>query len=503
MITAIARKPRVFRAPTLVRFFRSDTLIRGIMGPFGSGKSAACAREIVLRAHRQQPSPVPIQLGSKLYYPRYSKWTVIADTYPNIHRKVLDTWFGFGMPRELGHFTGGGPSGPSRHEHVAPLGDGTAIHLIVEFAAIGDHDVETFMRGYQPTGYWIFEGDTLPIGVFKIGKGRLGRYPDVDPHGGASWNGMITDFNAPNTDTEFYEYFFEDPSEDIEVFIQPGGLEPDAENHEFLKPSGPEYYQRLINDNDEFYVQRFVHNKMGYSRDGKPVAAHFNPGKHVSVGPLKVLDSLIVCGVDAGRTPNATFWQRDSEGQKRCVGHEGAEDTAAPEFGEMVSEYRAIRFPGRKIVYVLDPDTYIAGDQSDVTWAELFQEALGEPVRAAKTNDYDPRLAAVNEPMRKDIRPGKPGLIVDPEFKKVIRTFSGSWKYQKVVGTTGQYQDKPKKDHPWSDIGDTSSYALMELSDVVEREERKVQREARLKRRGRDRRQHPHSFLTGSRGRAA
>ena len=44
-------------ARTTYDFLQSNAFVRGLMGPVGSGKSYACAAEIMMRAVRQKPSP--------------------------------------------------------------------------------------------------------------------------------------------------------------------------------------------------------------------------------------------------------------------------------------------------------------------------------------------------------------------------------------------------------------------------------------------------------------
>jgi hypothetical protein len=61
--------------PTIKRFALSDKRIRGLMGPFGSGKSSGCLWEIIWRAHKQAPGRDGI---------RRTRWAVIRNTYPQL-----------------------------------------------------------------------------------------------------------------------------------------------------------------------------------------------------------------------------------------------------------------------------------------------------------------------------------------------------------------------------------------------------------------------------------
>ena len=77
---AISYKPagEVSRA-----FMKSDAFVRGIRGPFGSGKSTACVMEILRRAKMQR-----IGTDGK----RRSRWAVIRNTYPELKTTTIKTW---------------------------------------------------------------------------------------------------------------------------------------------------------------------------------------------------------------------------------------------------------------------------------------------------------------------------------------------------------------------------------------------------------------------------
>ena len=71
-------------APTISRFLRDNSFVRGLVGPVGSGKSYACAAEVFLRALAQEPSP-----RDNI---RYTRCAVIRNTYPELRTTVLKTW---------------------------------------------------------------------------------------------------------------------------------------------------------------------------------------------------------------------------------------------------------------------------------------------------------------------------------------------------------------------------------------------------------------------------
>ena len=71
-------------SPTVWKFLKDKSFVRGLMGPVGSGKSYACAAEIMLKAVSQVPSPKD---GIK-----YSRFVVVRISYPELRTTTIKTW---------------------------------------------------------------------------------------------------------------------------------------------------------------------------------------------------------------------------------------------------------------------------------------------------------------------------------------------------------------------------------------------------------------------------
>ena len=71
-------------SPIVWKFLQDKSFVRGLMGPVGSGKSYACASEIMLKAVRQKPSPKD---GI-----RYSRFAVVRNSYPMLKTTTIKTW---------------------------------------------------------------------------------------------------------------------------------------------------------------------------------------------------------------------------------------------------------------------------------------------------------------------------------------------------------------------------------------------------------------------------
>src|SRR5262249_55697785 len=149
-------------------------------GPVGSGKTTACLVKAVVLAARQRIShgryatiagvsdPLPV---------RRFKLTVVRDTYRQLWRSTIPSWWKR-VPKAVGTWEGAA-GGPATHSIDMALGDGTALEFFIDFAAIGDHDIEEFMRGYEPTAWYLNEADLLAREVYQWARTRWGRFPDM------------------------------------------------------------------------------------------------------------------------------------------------------------------------------------------------------------------------------------------------------------------------------------------------------------------------------------
>ena len=81
--------------PTIRKFALSNAFIRGLMGPFGSGKSSGCVLEVYRRSREQAPGAEET---------RRTRWAVVRNTYPQLRDTTIKTWFDWFSPRYFGRF---------------------------------------------------------------------------------------------------------------------------------------------------------------------------------------------------------------------------------------------------------------------------------------------------------------------------------------------------------------------------------------------------------------
>jgi hypothetical protein len=231
-----------FEAPPVVsRFMDSDAFVRVIHGPVGSGKSSGCILEILRRALEQEPNAKGV---------RDTRWVVVRNTYRELEdttRKTFEQWLG-----ALGEW---------REKDFAfdidrPLADGTHIRCEVLFRALDKPQDVKKLLSLELTGGYINELREVPKVILDGLQMRVGRYPKKS-EGGATWYGVWADTN-PWAETSEYAELFASKPESFELFRQPSGLAPNAENKENLPDA---YYERMSAGKDAAWIAEYVEGK--------------------------------------------------------------------------------------------------------------------------------------------------------------------------------------------------------------------------------------------------
>lgn len=231
----------LYRPPaTLKRFLRNDAFVRAVVGPVGSGKSSACCVEIARRAAQQQPEHDGV---------RRSRWAIIRNTYGELRdttRKTFEQW----IPATAGRWR----EQEFTFEINGKLRDGTAVEAEVMFRALDRPEDVKKLLSLELTGAYINEAREVPKHVLDVLQTRVGRYPSMRD-GGPTWFGVWMDTNPWAVGSWGYKLFSQERPEGFEVFEQPGGRSPNAENVENLVPG---YYQRLVAGKDSEWVSEYV-----------------------------------------------------------------------------------------------------------------------------------------------------------------------------------------------------------------------------------------------------
>lgn len=438
-------------SPTMAKFHKSDAFVRSLFGPIGSGKSVACVAEMMrISCFVQQPTP-----GTNV---RESRWVVVRNTYRELMDTTIQTFFDW-VPEHTGVFL----KQDLKFTFKQALPDGTIVKAEFLFRALDKPDDIKKLLSLEVTGGWLNEAREIPKAIMDMLIGRLGRYPrKVDGLGGATRYCLLMDTNPPDSDHWYYKLFEEQKPEGYEIFYQPSGLSPEAENIKNL-PDG--YYQKMQAGKDQEWINVYVHGQYGFVQDGKPVWPEYKDDFHHTDKEIIVPKSLTIhVGIDFGLTPAAIFGIRTPTDQIIAFDELVAEDMDARTFGRLLKQKINSEYSGYNFRFTGDP----AGDfraQSDSSTPFMMLAAEKIPAAPAWTNDPVIRIGAAAAPMKRLDSAGNPGFLVGPKCKVLRKALSGGYKYRRIkVAGDERYHDVPDKNR-YSHPADGFQYLMLSLGE--------------------------------------
>jgi hypothetical protein len=458
-----------FDAPPVVsEFMQAKDFTRFILGPVGSGKTTGVLMEVMRRCAEQTPGPDGI---------RRTRWAIVRNTLSQLKQTVLrdiETWLG-----QIAHYR------VSDNMVVVQVGDIYSEWFLIPLSEPED---QKRLLSMQLTGIWINEFIELIPDLVPAMAGRVGRFPSK-AMGGPTWFGIVGDSNMPNVGSEWHRLLDVETPKDWSVFIQPGGMEPDAENIQNL-PGGREYYERLERQHSKAWVKRYVHAKFGDDPDGTAVfretfawKTHVAPGKRIREildregnpvgwecqgGLTPIPGKMIIVGQDFGRNPCSAICQLDHTGRFLVL-----DEVVSTDMGlelhlktRLRPKLMDARYAGMNIIVVGDPSGAYKGQLTEDTCFDLLEREgfIGQP---ASTNEIDKRLRAVDSLLLQNVA-GRPGFLIDEaRCPTLIRALNGLYRYGKTK--TGQIKPLPEKTNPWSDLADALQYAALTVNPQFQR----------------------------------
>ncbi len=438
----IVRRYSYESVPTIRRFSDSRAFIRGLMGPFGSGKSSGCVMELVKWAKRQHLQP-----DGK----RRARFACIRNTYGQLADTTIRTFLYWLPDRVFGTFNKG--------DHIYYLNQLDDLEVEILFRALDRPEHVANLLSLELTGAFVNEAREVPWAVIRALKGRVDRYPPRN-EGGCVDPGIIMDTNPPDDDHWWYRLFEERKADDddagnVELFKQPSGRSPEAEN---LPNLSPNYYANLMAGSDADFTRVYVDGQYGYVRDGKPVYPEFNDTLHVAeVEPIK---AVIKRGWDFGLTPACAFTQVLPDGRWIIFEELCGEDVGISTFADGVLSLCEQRWPGFEFEDYGDPAgqqrSAMSADRDEKTCFDILR-GKGIRIQPGEQNVVI-RLESVKKPLN-TLRDGKPQLVLHPRCTMLRKGFAGRYQYKrvKVAGSAERYHDAPDKNE-YSHIHDALQY---------------------------------------------
>lgn len=441
--------------PTISEFMQSDQRVRLIRGPVGSGKSSGMVMELLRRAVEQKPDP---RDGK-----RRTRFAVIRNTLPQLQTTSAKT---------IAELLRGVVTYEAQHKTFWIRVDDIESEWIM--LPLDTPENVQRLLSLDLTAGWLSELRELPPQILMDVLGRCGRYPSM-ANGGPTWHGVIGETNSFSEDSQWYPILEEQVMPDGKprpptwgYWIQPGARDPGAENRENLVPG---YYEDLIANNTQEWVEQYVDNKITPSLAGEAVfRASFKTDFHVAKkNLLPVPGTLVVVGMDFGRNPAAVLTQIDIRGRlvvldeliTEEVGSMGLEQFVVQKLRPMLAQPKYMRLP-----------IGIVGDPAGISRTQIGEESvfralnrLGFAAQPAQTNNIEPRLRAVEKWLLQQ-RDGGAALLVSPHCTNLIRAMQSRYRYERHK-TTNELKPMPTKSHPWSDIADALQYGVLGHSGNV------------------------------------
>jgi len=448
-MTAGRTRPYIPDGAVLTAFMRDAPMdpetrvqVRGIVGPWGSGKSVCSIQTLASMAVRQNRDPAD---GV-----RRSRFAIIRETLVEMRSTTMNTYFDW-IPKAAGAWR---DSGPPRH--LVRFGDGMggAAEMEVLWLAMDNPSDVAQLDSLELTAAWVNEARHIEWENIRNLVGRCDRYPAVANGGSAFGKCVLMDTNPPPMNHWWYRKFEKERPDGWHIFRQPSGRSALAENTRWL-PRG--YYAGLCVGQDAEWIKVYVDGQYGHTKDGKPIYPDFNLATMVSPRDLEPIDGLpLLIGVDAGLTPAAEFFQRPANGQWRGL-DELAEEVVgfgAKRFGEALAARVDQRFPEiREIEIWADPSSEYGADKEggEKNWLEGVAAHCGLPIRAAQTNELDTRIDAVKNVLHRSIDGVQPGLLLSPRQSVLVDGFVAEYHYRRLQVSGVEYSPKPDKNaasHP-------------------------------------------------------
>lgn len=458
-------------------FHRDNSFVRGIRGPFGSGKSVGCCFEIFLRAKAQEPCKDGI---------RKSRWIIARNTQPQLETTTIKTWLDWFPENVFGKMNRKPP-----FTHHVKFGD---VELEVIFLALDKPEDVKKLLSFEVTGIWFNEAREIEYDLVSGATGRVGRYPSkkdkpdsVADNKWPTWCGIIMDTNPPDDEHWWFKAAEEDkwaydddghlhPNfikyETIEniperyrwsFYAQPSGLSKDAENIENL-PGGTDYYVKQIAGKTKEWINVYVNGNYGQIVTGQPVyGSAYNADLHKLRDTPPIRQSgMIHVGIDSsGRHPAAVFLQRTPSSHLQVV-HEfcvtADEGMGAVAFARALKGEMLTKFPGLEFDIWGDPAGAWKSQNDESTYFDILR-GQGIFAKGSPGLRIPDRVETVIHTLNQVVE-GKALLQISPACKILIRGFEGGYRYRRLnVSGSSRFDDKPEKNR-FSDIQDALQYVL-------------------------------------------
>lgn len=413
-----------------------------------SGKSVGCLMECVRRASMQEPGQDGI---------RRSRYIVVRNTVQQLKDTTIATFFDWFPSGAAGEWR------EQEKKFIMRFGD---VYIEWLFRSLDRPEDTKKLLSLEFSGAYLNEARELPFEIYVGIKSRLGRYPPPKDGTPCSFPFVIMDTNPPDVDSWIYR--LGEKEKTIEIFTQPPGMfrqpdgsyvaNPAAENIANLPKN---YYESMVQDADQEFIDVHVLAKYGASKAGKPVWPEYRPDMHLVPASIKSDPTkLVVIGMDFALNPAAVFKQQDTWGHVNNIAEAVGFDMGLERFikTKMIPVVRE-RFVGSgyRFVVVGDPSGDFRTQITEQTPFDYLEE-LGFEVIAAPTNRIDPRISATKDLMMTLAGDMRPRWQVSQDCEYLVKAVSHGYRYPRK--RDGSHGLSPEK-NDFSHVADANQYGDM------------------------------------------
>ncbi|MBZ0158406.1 MAG: hypothetical protein K8I29_19585 [Alphaproteobacteria bacterium] len=413
-----------------------------------------------------------------------------SQTYPQLKDTTIRTVLDWLPPTIFGNHR------VADHEYV--ITGFKDCHIELMFRALDKPEHVSNLLSLELTGGWINEAREVPKPIIDALDGRIDRYPSVRD-GGCTWTGLIMDTNPPDEDSWWYKYFELDKPENAELFKQPSGLSPEAENimtwkeyeqyERDLEEKGesliipglkPDYYTNLAMGKPDDFVRVYVKGQYGFVKEGKPVYEHsWNEDIHVAKETIRPIQGReIILAFDFGLTPACAVCQITPRGYFNVLDELTSDGMGLQQFiKNLLAPLITSKYHGFPLIAVGDPAGEQRAQSDEKSCVDILRQEEFKNIRLARTNALVARIGAV-EAFLSRLTDGRPTFQLDPGCRVIRKGFNGGYRYRKIHGSDNKYSPEPEKNF-FSHIMNALEYAALHVGDGI----RNAARPPRVRRR--------------------
>jgi hypothetical protein len=474
---------------TLELLHRDERLIRGVMGPVGSGKTYGIVADMNMRHFHQRPCKDGIVRD---------RFSLIRGTLTLLKATLVDTWMSM-FPSTVIHGSKYGVFG-----NLTRVRSGTTYNIELRGFGLDKAGALANMLSNNFSGSLINEAVTISEAAKDHAAGRCGRFPDqldapsgfekmkgayLDKDGYWRWflnHGVSMDTNAASEDSWWYrkskdgdvnpelEVYFDQPPAAFKVWNdelekweyelnkgQRPGV-PHAENIEHLLEHW-DYYRNMIGSSSHRYISRYILCEYSKTEVGDPVFSDFSDRWHVAKNgvPWPRPGTRLFGGMDFGQTRRVVIGYLAGDG-RLMVCAEAVDPTGSVEtFANNVLRPLLAQhgFSPSDLTLYCDPAGMNRSEHSEMGAIYLMRMCGFEAMPPAKlvNNDVNTRLESVRHYLTRII--GSKGAVqIDPSCVNLVRSIGGGYVWaRRKVGVEYMNMDIPSKNNH-SHIADAFQY---------------------------------------------